>query len=612
MSIFYGRLIGGDDSRGNQVALDALAQLKLADKDGNIVELWPQEPGHVAKGLIRCQQRLWVAIGQQWAAGFPAMIVVLKARRLGISTFVDLWQYYCVSNLSNRNAFVCAHKAKNSHVLFDRVRKCHKLSDDRRPLLRSSEMQIAWDMPHGSTYTVETGGDPDLQRGALQHYIHVSEYSICPNQAATMDALMQCLPKQPGNSIIVESTAHGVGDEFHSLCLRARPYEDAVRTGDWSGFILVFFSWLDAPEEYSTPVPDGYDWLAVEPEVAEDEAKLRQLGATYEQLYWRREHIRDYCRGEVDTFRQEYPAWPEQAFLSSGRPAIPASITREHRMTVTEPRRAKLVWDRKAPNGVRAIFDEELLQPYWEIWQEPDEYRDYAIGGDVATGAVSDQSDETSDHDYSACMVLERGRIETAAQFVGRLPTDAFGQEMVMASRYYNNAWGSPEANAAGVAVVNVYKAERYENIYCREKPDQHLYGGESDLMGWVTTGGANGTRDGMIDAWISCCRAKAQEFGLTTTLLNHSERLVDEEERFVYDKQGKRQHRPGCHDDLLFAAMIALQMHIRCPRNAKTRPGEWRQPKTTFADAQYAGGRDLMAMMLDSGELGDRQNMMG
>ena len=37
--------------------------------------------------------------------------------------------------------------------------------------------------------------------------------------------------------------------------------------------------------------------------------------------------------------------------------------------------------------------------------------------------------------------------------------------------------------------------------------------------------------------------------------------------------KSGKREHRRGCHDDLLFVAMIALQLHLRCPRGITSPP---------------------------------------
>jgi hypothetical protein len=37
----------------------------------------------------------------------------------------------------------------------------------------------------------------------------------------------------------------------------------------------------------------------------------------------------------------------------------------------------------------------------------------------------------------------------------------------------------------------------------------------------------------------------------------------------FIYDKIGKPIHAAGKHDDLIFAAMIALQVHLRSPFKA-------------------------------------------
>lgn len=591
------------------MSLRDLAQLKLADKDGEIVELFPPEPSHIAKGIIRAQKRILAAMAQQVAAGFPVRLIVLKARRLGISTIVDLYHYHCASVLAHRHAFVCAHDSDASGELFLRGQQAHEYSGDTRRLQSHTIKAIVWKEPHGSRYTVKTAGVLTLKRGANLQYVHMSEFAFWPNQEVTFLSLMQCVPKRLGTSVVIESTANGVGDAFESKWLKCRKYEDAEKSGNWSGWVGIFLSWLDHPEEYSIPVPDGYDWSSVEPEWAEDEPILRALGATDEQLYWRREHIDEYCNGKVDQFRQEYPAWPEQAFLTSGRPAIPAEITRRHRETVETPRKARLVWDADAPNGVKAVFSESLSAPYWEIWREADKQLDYVVGGDVATGAVSSQTDETSDADYSAAMVLERGRLETVAQWVGRLEADDFGEEMVKAAFHYNEAWASPEANSVGLAVMMVFKGYKYRRLYIRERTDDYELSDITKFMGWFTT---TKTRDPMIDAWISCCRAVGEEYRLTQCLLNHSERLVEEEERFVYDKKGKRVHRPGCHDDLLFAAMIALQMHIRCPRTKVIDRHGWRQPKPTVHDIRFAGGVDVGAAMLAEGGGFRRQQRVG
>ena len=594
------------------MSLRDLAKLKLADKRSELVELFPDHPHKRAMGIIRAQKLILTTIASQWEAGYPARVVVLKARRLGVSTFTDLWQMHWVSERPNRQAFVCAHNADASEELFDRARIAHEYTGDKRPLKASSRREIAWDVPHGSKFSVKTAGIESLKRGATLHHVHCSELAFWPNQRQTMLSVFQCVPEEPDTSILVESTANGAGDEFNTLWDASRSYAEAERTDRWDGWIGIFLSWLDNPEEYSLPVPRGYDWAGVEPEVEEDEPELRRLGATAKQLYWRRRKIDEACAGRVDDFRQEYPAWPEQAFLMSGRRAIPAAITRGHRATVEPPRLARLVSDADAVHGVRAVFSESLRPPCWEIWREPLERFDYALGGDVATGKPSSPTDEHSDPDYSAAIVLERQRIETVAQWVGRIPTDEFGEEMLKAALYYNRAWCSPEANSLGVAVINVFKAANYDRLFTRTKPDQWEFDDLTHLLGWITTGGANGTRDGMIDGWISACRANAEEFGFTMTLLNHSERLVEQEERFIYNKDGKRMHRPNCHDDVLFAAMIALQMHRRCPRTREPAPSEWRQDKVTAADIRFVGGRDLGAQILATGGSLRKDDRMG
>ena len=45
---------------------------------------------------------------------------------------------------------------------------------------------------------------------------------------------------------------------------------------------------------------------------------------------------------------------------------------------------------------------------------------------------------------------------------------------------------------------------------------------------------------------------------------------IISEMMSFCYDKGGKPIHNSGKHDDLLFAAMIAFQVHRRCPMGEK------------------------------------------
>jgi hypothetical protein len=120
------------------------------------------------------------------------------------------------------------------------------------------------------------------------------------------------------------------------------------------------------------------------------------------------------------------------------------------------------------------------------------------------------------------------------------------------------------------IAALTAFKARSCAYLYQRQKPPDSVEAwGEKPLCGWKTT---PGNRDDMIDTWIAHCRPDPIA-GFEDRIVVHSQRLADEEDTFVVTKSGKREHRRGCHDDLLFAAMIALQLHLRCPRGIGSAP---------------------------------------
>ena len=240
----------------------------------------------------------------------------------------------------------------------------------------------------------------------------------------------------------------------------------------------------------------------------------------------------------------------------------------------------RLVWDKRVDGGVRA--DEgDWTTDYWSVWRVPRENHDYTCGGDVAEGIPSDPSDPTSDPDYSAGTVLDRVERRFVAAHVSRLTGDLFGEQMLMAAIWYNSAWASPEANGVGQAPLMVLKNHPYQRTYQREQPSDYVDVQEAPRLGWKTT---PQRRPHMIDDYIAACRPDP----LTQwedRLIVHSDILVGEEETFIYDKTGKRIHRPGCHDHLLFAAMVAWQLHLRCPRTRRVLGRDYR-PATNLAYA--------------------------
>ena len=101
-----------------------------------------------------------------------------------------------------------------------------------------------------------------------------------------------------------------------------------------------------------------------------------------------------------------------------------------------------------------------------------------------------------------------------------------------------------------------------------------------------------------MIDDFIAACRPKWNENGMnehdfSDTFFVPWELIVEQEDTFEIDKRGRRGHRDGAFDDVLFALFIAWQLHLRCPRGLRPgAPGLVLSPQSA-ADLNRPGARD-------------------
>ena len=524
------------------------SNVKIIDKDSHLVALIPNGE----------QMMILYTIAVQVLSGIPIRIIILKSRKIGASTIIMAWMFMMTIQRPNRRTLVSAHDADTSSELFRMVQvaKDELPKASRLPTKYSTRKEIEYESPHRSIYDVQTAGKLYLGTGATIHAYHGSEVAKYANDTTTLLSVLSAVPDGPGTAVFLESTANGVGGEFHERWERAMEHRTA-RPNDPSGYIPLFFPWFEHVE-YRTTVPEDYEWGQLDA----DERWLKDhVRVDDEQLYWRRVTIRDKCGGDVNKFRQENPATQEEAFQSSGRPGILPEIVRRHQQTARTGKRYRLFWDGKG--GVTAKAG-EYEDPYWEVFHEPDPGKDYAAGADVARGELSDPTNSDS-ADSSAGTILNRPDLRTDAVFRGRVPTDQFGEEMLKAAIWYNQAWlGIEITGGYGVPALKVAMRSGYPNIYQRQGRDNAVEETESPLYGWDTT---TAMRPMLYEDWIAACRPdeRGQWDGRITVL---SSVLAAEEATTIIDKTGKRTHKTGCHDDVLFSAMIAYQMHQRCPRN--------------------------------------------
>jgi hypothetical protein len=132
-------------------------------------------------------------------------------------------------------------------------------------------------------------------------YFHGSEVAFWPNAKDHLAGVGQAVPDLPGTEVILESTANGIGNTFHTMVMQAMR-----GVGD---FQLIFVPWFWQPE-YARDA-EGFE---AEP----DEVEYQQThDLTNEQMAWRRAKIATDFQGDIDLFNQEYPATVALAFQAS-------------------------------------------------------------------------------------------------------------------------------------------------------------------------------------------------------------------------------------------------------------------------------------------------------
>lgn len=228
--------------------------------------------------------------------------LVLKGRQQGVSTYVGARFYHKATHRRGVQVFILTHDQSATDNLFGMVDRYHK---NNNPLVTPSTgaanaKELYFDALD-SGYSVGTAGAKAAGRSKTVQLFHGSEVAFWPNAASHFAGVVQAVPDLPGTEIILESTANGIGGEFHQRWQLAESGE-----GD---YIAIFIPWFWQPE-YRRTVPADF----------RPNEEERSYAATYsltmEQVVWMRAKRQEL--GDPLLFKQEYPANPTEAFIASG------------------------------------------------------------------------------------------------------------------------------------------------------------------------------------------------------------------------------------------------------------------------------------------------------
>ena len=237
--------------------------------------------------------------------------IVLKARQLGFTTFIQIYQLDCAVFFPDTKVGVIAHTKADAEVIFrDKIKFAYdSLPESIRvsvPVVRDNATSM--ELANGSTIRVGTSH----RSGTLQ-YLHVSEFGkICakyPDKAReVVTGALNTI--EHGQIAFIESTAEGQEGRFYDLCQDAMGkarLESPLTDLDWK---FHFFPWwrepsyaLDADEAIPQDIERYFD----------DLQSNHGIACSHAQRLW----YAKKAELQLEDMKREYPSTPEEAFEAS-------------------------------------------------------------------------------------------------------------------------------------------------------------------------------------------------------------------------------------------------------------------------------------------------------
>lgn len=264
--------------------------------------------------------------------------VVLKARQLGFTTFIQIYMLDACFFHPNTHAGVVAHNREDAEAFFKtKIRYPYDHMDEalkaKNPATQESARELVF--ANGSSIRVGTS----LRSGTFQ-YLHVSEYGKLaakyPDRAREVKT-GAFNTVHPGQFIFVESTAEGQSGEFYDLVRRAREHEEKRRELTEMDFKFHFFPWWRHPGYVSPP----FDW-PVEFDSYFSALHGAGIPLTDEQKAW-------YARKAIQQgsdMKREFPSSPDEAFEAAIEGAY---FARELTMARRDGRIGRVPWEPGLP-----------------------------------------------------------------------------------------------------------------------------------------------------------------------------------------------------------------------------------------------------------------------
>ncbi len=254
--------------------------------------------------------------------GLPCKFVVVKARQLGLSTYIEARLFHRVLFEKAKNAFILGDKADTASSIFAMAKRYYDGLPPafQIPLINNSSKMLAFNTD--SLFRVGTAGADVIGRGTTNNFFHGSEVGFWKNASEIVSGILQTIPEDLDSEIFLESTTNGTtGDGLY--------FYEMANTGldPKSEFQTIFYPWYRNKE---------YRKQLIEPIKHDDyeEFLVKTYGLDDEQLFWRRNKLQNEFKKREHLFKQEYPSSLNEAFLKNDNSLIPNEYLERARVNI--------------------------------------------------------------------------------------------------------------------------------------------------------------------------------------------------------------------------------------------------------------------------------------
>ena len=471
--------------------------------------------------------------------------IILKARQLGFTTFIDLYILDETLFNPNRESLIIAHKQQDAVEIFNKKIEyvMRNMSDSVKgaffKITKSSARKIQIVIDYGpeqgstSSIAVSTSG-----RSGTYFYVHISEFAkLCvmfPQRAAEVET--GTFPAVPFDGFIfIESTAEGMAGRFYEMfndnwLIRntITPMLSRVK------FLPHFYNWQYDDMEMKK-ITENIPAAEMENgEIDFVEYQIEHSLTDLEITYYYMKYQQMGGKNSVDAvhkLRQEYPTTPEEAFLSTGMPYFPMTKVFSMLQTNVPGEKGEVIVN---PEG-NLQFEKHTMGSL-EIYSMPKKNGRYVIGGDTAEGLAHG--------DKQVLYVIDQETEKCAAVYVSSIPPDEFVTEAYKIGKFFNWATMGIESNKDGLWVNDGLEKLGYINLYYRKAFDD-ITKAITKFFGWKTT---SATRP------FALLALKAVFLRLNDGFANA---LLMEMSTFIRNAKGKPEAMVGKNDDVVMAASI-------------------------------------------------------